>query len=259
MLRRGGERPTVTDANVMLGRMPQTRRWQEAFELDREAAEQTVGTLAGELGLDTMACAEGIVRVAEAEMAARAAPDDGGARRRPARLRLDALWRRGPLHAASLAEELGMGRCCAREHRACCARSAWQRRRQTARCAAQDGDGLQRRDELSTDAARVGGVRWSRWWRRRRAARLGGRRQVGVRVRYELRYRGQSFELGVEEAWPRAATWLGRGDVSEWRADDCERASRDAPRRCELRLSRRDRRGGAGDHPGVGAGSEHPR
>ena len=44
--------------------------------LDRDAAERAVATLRGELGLSTIACAEGIVRVAEAEMLAGAAGDD---------------------------------------------------------------------------------------------------------------------------------------------------------------------------------------
>ncbi len=38
------------------------------MRLDRDAAERAVAALAQELGIDTLACAEGIVRVAEHEM-----------------------------------------------------------------------------------------------------------------------------------------------------------------------------------------------
>jgi N-methylhydantoinase A len=67
---RGGLRPTVTDANLLLGRLLDDAPLAGGVALDRAAAERAVAGLAAELGLETTACAEGIVRVAEAEMLA---------------------------------------------------------------------------------------------------------------------------------------------------------------------------------------------
>src|SRR5207244_10310015 len=60
---RGGELPTVTDANLLLGRLLEDSPLAGGLALDREAAARAVGALARELGLDTPTCAEGIVRV----------------------------------------------------------------------------------------------------------------------------------------------------------------------------------------------------
>ncbi len=67
---RGGAEPTVTDANLVLGRLPGDAPLAGEVSLDRAAAESAIAGLAAALGLDTLACAEGIVRVAEAEMLA---------------------------------------------------------------------------------------------------------------------------------------------------------------------------------------------
>src|SRR5438445_631225 len=65
---RGGLKPTVTDANLLLGRLLSDAPLAGELALDRAAAEAVVGALARELEMDTLACAEGIVRVAEAEV-----------------------------------------------------------------------------------------------------------------------------------------------------------------------------------------------
>ncbi|HEX4108280.1 MAG TPA: hydantoinase/oxoprolinase family protein, partial [Solirubrobacteraceae bacterium] len=58
---RGGREPTVTDANLLLGRLPAVA---SGVALDRGAALAAVGELAGALGVEAPECAEGIVRVA---------------------------------------------------------------------------------------------------------------------------------------------------------------------------------------------------
>ncbi|MEA2155930.1 MAG: N-methylhydantoinase, partial [Solirubrobacteraceae bacterium] len=105
---RGGEEPTVTDANLLLGRLDAGAPLAGGVDLDREAAERAVGALAGELGLDPVACAEGIVRVADAEMvrALRVMTVEQGID--PRRFALLAFGGAGPLHAAAIAAELGM-------------------------------------------------------------------------------------------------------------------------------------------------------
>ena len=77
--------------------------------LDRERRSAAVGALAGELGLEPMACAEGILRVANAEMvrALRVVTVERGID--PRRYALLAFGGAGPLHAAAIADELGIG------------------------------------------------------------------------------------------------------------------------------------------------------
>jgi N-methylhydantoinase A len=62
---RGGERPTVTDAAVVLGYLD---RLAGSLQLDRAAAERAVGTIAKRLDMDLEAAAEGILKVANAQM-----------------------------------------------------------------------------------------------------------------------------------------------------------------------------------------------
>ena len=52
---KGGEAPTVTDANVVLGYLPE-ELLGGAFKLDREAAKKAVKTIADALGLDIYTC-----------------------------------------------------------------------------------------------------------------------------------------------------------------------------------------------------------
>jgi N-methylhydantoinase A/oxoprolinase/acetone carboxylase beta subunit len=63
-----GLEPTVTDANLLLGRLDASYFLGGRMALDVERARAAVGDLAGRLGLGDMALAEGIVRVANANM-----------------------------------------------------------------------------------------------------------------------------------------------------------------------------------------------
>lgn len=63
---RGGTRPTLTDAAVVLGYVD---RLGQAIPLDREAARRAIATLADALGLGVEAAAQGVVEVACAQMA----------------------------------------------------------------------------------------------------------------------------------------------------------------------------------------------
>ncbi len=53
---RGGEDPTVTDANLLLGRLPAGAPLAGGLELDRDAAQGAVAGLAAQLGLSTPRC-----------------------------------------------------------------------------------------------------------------------------------------------------------------------------------------------------------
>ena len=102
---RGGTEPTVTDANVVLGRV---RQLAGGVELDAGAAARAVGELARQLGLEPCECAAGIVRVANAEMvrALRVVTVERGID--PRGYALLAFGGAGPLHAAEIADELGI-------------------------------------------------------------------------------------------------------------------------------------------------------
>jgi N-methylhydantoinase A len=94
---RGGERPTVTDANLLLGRLPD--RLAGGIELDRAAAERALE------GFDPA----GVIEVVNAEMlrALRVVSVERG--HDPRDFALVAFGGAGPLHACALAEELGIG------------------------------------------------------------------------------------------------------------------------------------------------------
>ncbi len=64
---RGGVLPTVTDANVVLGYLPENLLGG-SFKLDREAARASVQTVADALGLSLMAAAAGIIAIVNETM-----------------------------------------------------------------------------------------------------------------------------------------------------------------------------------------------
>ena len=65
----GGEEPTVTDANLVLGRLDGDDFLGGGMKLNSEAARQAVGSLATKLGLSLGEAAEGILSVINANMA----------------------------------------------------------------------------------------------------------------------------------------------------------------------------------------------
>lgn len=66
---RGGTQATVTDANLILGRLRSGAFLGGRMQLDLQAAEQAMGRLARQLGLSVQQAAEGVVRVANEHMA----------------------------------------------------------------------------------------------------------------------------------------------------------------------------------------------
>jgi N-methylhydantoinase A len=107
---RGGEEPTVTDANLYLGYLPDGAELGGEVRLDRDKAEAALDRLGAQVGLDSEETARGIIRVADAEMirALRVISIERGLD--PRELTLVAFGGAGGLHACSLAEELGIGR-----------------------------------------------------------------------------------------------------------------------------------------------------
>jgi N-methylhydantoinase A len=107
---RGGTAPTVTDANVALGRLRPADRLGGAVTVDVEAAGRAVDALAVSLGLDRAATADGIVRIAVARMTGAIKEISVMRGIDPRDLSLLAYGGAGPLHAALVARELGMPR-----------------------------------------------------------------------------------------------------------------------------------------------------
>ena len=105
---RGGEEPTVTDANVLLGYMPAGTVADGQVTISAELAEQAVRRVAEPLGLTLLEAASGIHRIANARMtrALRSVSSEKG--RDPRDFALIAYGGAGPIHAAGLAEDLGM-------------------------------------------------------------------------------------------------------------------------------------------------------
>ena len=105
---RGGSQPTVTDANLLLGRVDEASFAGGRMSLDIEAARTAVAALGDELGIDAADLAEGICDVANAKMAQaiRTLTVEKGIE--PRDFALVACGGAGPMHAAFLARELGV-------------------------------------------------------------------------------------------------------------------------------------------------------
>jgi N-methylhydantoinase A len=105
---RGGEAPTVTDANLLLGRIPASLLGGE-IPLEREAAEQAVRQrIARPLGLGLEEAAAGIIEIVNHNMARAIRTVSIGRGHDPRLFVLVAFGGAGPLHACPLAELLDM-------------------------------------------------------------------------------------------------------------------------------------------------------
>lgn len=108
----GNTRPTVTDANVVLGRIdPDNPIGGKLTQLDVAAARRAIDTHVGQpLGLDTIAAAEAILRVANARMAGaiRLVSIERGFD--PKRFAFMPFGGGGALHTAALINDVGLGR-----------------------------------------------------------------------------------------------------------------------------------------------------
>jgi N-methylhydantoinase A len=108
---RGGERPTVTDANLVLGYLNPGYLVGGELRLDAARAERALRAHVAEpLGLSLLDAAEGVHRIANAAMqrAIRSVSIERG--RDPRDFTLVAFGGSGPVHAAGLAEALDIGR-----------------------------------------------------------------------------------------------------------------------------------------------------
>ncbi len=185
---RGGEEPTVTDANLLLGHLAGDSQLAGGVELDAGAAERAVAELGRSLCLDTLETASGILRVANQEMvrALRVVTVERGVD--PRHFALLPFGGAGPMHAAAIAEELGIETIlCPRAGGVLSALGlcASERRRDTARTVMLSGAELTSERIAAEVAAMVAET----------GAGLEG--EAEPQVTYKLRYAGQAFELPV--------------------------------------------------------------
>ncbi len=108
---RGGTQPTVTDANVVLGRLDKDDFLGGSMKLDAEAADRVIDDLAGRLGLSKQEAAEGVLTVINSNMAnaIRSRTVQKGS------IRANSRW----------SPSAAPGRCMARKSRICWAFPKW--------------------------------------------------------------------------------------------------------------------------------------
>lgn len=105
----GGREPTVTDANLVLGRLATDSRLAGGMQLDLEAARVAIrDKLATPLELTVEAAAEGVVRVVNATMIAAIRKITVERGLDPRTFTLAPFGGAGPMHGAELARECGI-------------------------------------------------------------------------------------------------------------------------------------------------------
>lgn len=103
---RGGTRATVTDAQLLLGRIPSSGLLGGQMDLSASLAEKALGTIAGEVDLSVPELAGGVVRIANVMMAEAVRMITVNHGLDPRDFALLAFGGAGPLHACEIAEEL---------------------------------------------------------------------------------------------------------------------------------------------------------
>jgi len=185
----GGEEPTVTDANLLLGYLDAAAPLAGGIELDRDAADRAVAALAADVGLDTEAAAVGIARIASVEMAraVRVMTVERGID--PRELALVPFGGAGPLHAAAIAAELGMRRIVVPPTSGVLSAVGMlvsEQRRDLVESVLLEGDAIAR-EAVSVVVEQLA----------ERGRAETGSADAEVRASYDLRYRGQAFELPI--------------------------------------------------------------
>ena len=110
---RGGTEPTISDANLMLGRLPTARPLAGGLMLDKERAEEAFGKLVQRIdgdGADPITLADGVIRIAVAKMAGAVREVSVHRGFDPREFALLGFGGAGPMHVFFVAEELAIPR-----------------------------------------------------------------------------------------------------------------------------------------------------
>ncbi len=106
---RGGTEPTISDANLLLGRLPTGRALSGGLMLDRPAAQAAFDKLAKQLGgMDAVELADGVIRIAVAKMAGAVREVSVHRGFDPRDFALLGFGGAGPMHVFLVAEELAV-------------------------------------------------------------------------------------------------------------------------------------------------------
>jgi len=114
----GGSKPTVTDANLILGRIDRLRFLGGKMKLDYEAARQALERIGGRYGWDSLQAAQGIYDISLANMALLVREMTINRGYDPRDFTLMSFGGAGGLYAAELARELGIKKVCVPVHAA---------------------------------------------------------------------------------------------------------------------------------------------
>jgi N-methylhydantoinase A len=107
---RGGDEPTLTDANLVAGRLDPDYFLGGTMRLDTEAATRALGRIGERFGIDAAAAARGVLRYAVSQMAHALRLVTTRRGHDPRGFTFVAYGGAGPLHAGLLARELGVAR-----------------------------------------------------------------------------------------------------------------------------------------------------
>ncbi|TVR02928.1 MAG: hydantoinase/oxoprolinase family protein [Deltaproteobacteria bacterium] len=178
-----GELPTVTDANVVLGRLPADTLLGGDIPIDADRARRALSALAVRIGASVEETAIGVIRIAVETMAQAIRRISVERGEDPRRYPLCALGGAGALHACALADVLGCPSVLVPARAGLLSavgmlQSAPIAERSLTVLGRPEAEIVRRAEELSRLCSRAAGT---------------SEAQVGL----ELRYRGQSFELEV--------------------------------------------------------------
>ena len=104
---RGGKEPTVTDANIVLGRLDKNDFLGGSMKLDEDAAHRVIEELANSLGMSKLEAAEGVLTVINSNMANAIRSRTVQKGIDPREFALVAFGGAGPLHGVEVAAMLG--------------------------------------------------------------------------------------------------------------------------------------------------------
>ncbi|MDQ7828036.1 MAG: hydantoinase/oxoprolinase family protein [Armatimonadota bacterium] len=189
---RGGEHPTVTDANCALGILRPGRLLGGHLSLDGDAARRSLRPIAQRLDLPVEETAEAVRRIADARMAqaVRLVSVDQGYD--PRRYTMMAFGGAGPLHAAAVAEDVGIRRVVIpafpgafSAYGLLCADFLREYERTVLAGDSLTSDGLRR---ILQDLARQAQDDFAQWG-------VDGRPEVAFAL--DMRYEGQAYELPI--------------------------------------------------------------
>jgi len=107
---RGGERPTVTDADLCLGLLDPAYFLGGTMPLHRDRAEAALAGLGRQLGIDADRCARGVFEIVNRQMALAMRTHVVERGHDPRRFTLVAFGGAGPVHAYEVARHLGISR-----------------------------------------------------------------------------------------------------------------------------------------------------